>query len=87
MKTRTKSGYVFYEPPYTQEERDEFERRLRRGGDIKVIYTQKPNRPAAEPSPTAERRPDLRAADDGRRPQHRRSAEDADHAPKRGNEQ
>jgi hypothetical protein len=34
----------FLEPPYTDEENDEFEQRLRRGGDIKVITKRKPNR-------------------------------------------
>lgn len=39
----------FNEPPYTDEEREEFEQRLRRGGDITIIRQRKQNLP--EPSP------------------------------------
>lgn len=35
---------TFREPPYTDEESEEFERRLRRGGDIKVVTKRKPAR-------------------------------------------
>lgn len=35
---------TFREPPYTDEENEEFEQRLRRGGDIKVVTRRKPAR-------------------------------------------
>jgi hypothetical protein len=44
----TEDGFSFRGPPYTDEEKWEFEQRLRRGGDITIIRQRKPNRP--EPS-------------------------------------
>jgi hypothetical protein len=44
-----KDGFPFLAPPYTDEERDEFEQRLRRGGAITVIRQRQPVHP--EPSP------------------------------------
>lgn len=33
---------AFHEPPYTDEEDEAFERRLRRGGDVKIVTKRKP---------------------------------------------
>lgn len=43
VKVHTPYG-TFLEPPYTDEENEEFEQRLRRGGDITVVTSQKPDR-------------------------------------------
>lgn len=43
------NGYGFHEPPYTDAEKDAFEQRLRRGGDITVVHSRKRGR--REPSP------------------------------------
>lgn len=44
----SKNGLPFKGPPYSEEERDEFEQRLRRGGAVTVIHQRQPVRP--EPS-------------------------------------
>ena len=43
VEVRTPYG-TFLAPPYTDEENEEFEQRLRRGGDIKVVTKRKPAR-------------------------------------------
>ncbi len=43
-----KDGFPFIAGPYTEEDRQEFEERLRRGGDITIIRQRQPVRP--EPS-------------------------------------
>lgn len=43
-----KDGFPFIAGPYTEEDRQEFEERLRRGGDITIIRQRKPVHP--EPS-------------------------------------
>jgi hypothetical protein len=40
-----KDGFPFIAGPYTEEDRQEFEERLRRGGDITIIRQRKPVRP------------------------------------------
>lgn len=45
----SEDGFPFRGPPYSEEERDEFEQRLRRGGDITIIHQRQPDRP--EPLP------------------------------------
>jgi hypothetical protein len=37
-----KDGFPFIAGPYTEEDRQEFEERLRRGGDITIIRQRKP---------------------------------------------
>lgn len=39
----------FHELPYTDEEWEEFEQRLRRGGDITIIHQPRRDRPAPLP--------------------------------------
>jgi len=39
----------FNKPPYTDEENEAFEQRLRRGGDITIIHQPRPDRPAPLP--------------------------------------
>jgi hypothetical protein len=45
----SEDGFPFLAPPYSEEEKWEFEQRLRRGDDITLIRQRQPDHP--EPSP------------------------------------
>ena len=45
----SEDGLPFLAPPYSEEERRDFEARLRRGGDITVIHSRRQDRPAPSP--------------------------------------
>lgn len=45
----SEDGLPFIAGPYTDEDRERFEKRLRKGGDITIIHQSKPDRPAPSP--------------------------------------